>query len=267
MHLTVKTPGEFQQHWAGVHNFMLEGACKPFGFDFPPLERLVDVLRRDPEVNVMEGLVHIGKNPRIGITEAFRDRPLSEALHGRFILRHMNILKFDRPDGLLEGFSLRVIRPLYEMLMAGGFTWSRCVPYMFCSGPGCNSSLHADLSHVIAWQVYGNKKFVGFNDPPRWLTRDMRRDQVLAPDPGGYDPPGQATDDDRLVYDMQPGDALWNAFHTLHVVTGGDGPSLSVNISLGGLRHHGRLCQHEQDMVDFLDEKARSADSTTAAAY
>lgn len=257
---------ECERLWYGVHNFLMRDECNPFRYEVPPLKDVVETLRNDPEVKILEDRDKPGTDKIVDIRDALREMPIEEVLIASYVLRHMNISKFDRPDELLASFDQGVIRPLYEMLIAGGFTWQRCLPYIFISGPGCSSPLHMDRSHVLAWQIYGYKDFVGFKDPARWATHEVRRQNVINFDPLGYMTPDEVTGDDWLGYEMPPGTVLWNAFHTMHVVTGGDEPSMSINLSFGGLRHRGRLCPHESDVLDFLGELAAIPEAEPAKA-
>ena len=55
--------------------------------------------------------------------------------------------------------------------------------------------------------------------------------------------------DDALSFDVGDGEFVWNHLLTPHWV---DSHKLTVNInlSMGGLRHRGRLCTYEQALYD-----------------
>jgi hypothetical protein len=103
-----------------------------------------------------------------------------------------------------------------------------------------------DRSHVIAWQRHGVKRFWGLRDPDRWAPLEERMK------PGGTvrRPPGIG-EGDALVYEMGPGDVLWNTLLTPHWVEATDQVAYSLNLSHGGLRLNGRLCRHEQELEDW----------------
>src|ERR1051325_9938404 len=47
MNAKITTWVEFKQRWDGVRNFLMGGECIPFEFRIPPLDRVVDLVRRD----------------------------------------------------------------------------------------------------------------------------------------------------------------------------------------------------------------------------
>ena len=61
--------------------------------------------------------------------------------------------------------------------------------------------LHMDYSHVIAWQIYGGKRFRGLVEPGTWTTRQQR----VTYNSETFERPADLTDDDALCYDMPPG--------------------------------------------------------------
>jgi hypothetical protein len=246
MHQTLTTWDRFGHDWAGVHNFLMAGELLPFAYDFPPLVQLVDELRRHPEV-----AIHSGAKDRSlcldDYREQFRQRPVAELLTEPFSLAHYHLSVFDAPGRCLHGFGERVLRPWQAALAAHGFTWDRCYPIIFISGPESATNYHLDFSHVLAWQIYGTKRFCGLREPDRWCPREMR----LTYQPNRYGRPPALADADALAYDMPPGTALWNALLTPHWVESVAGAAMSVNISHGGLRLHGQLCRHEAELEEF----------------
>ncbi len=241
---TVRTWDEFQRRWSGVHNFLLADACVPFAFDLPPLDRVVAELRADDRARITPGT----RGDRLQLADMaaqFRARPIEQALAAPFALAHFQLDRFDAPGRCLHGFTKAVLEPWQQALKAAGFTWERCYPIVFISGRGCATNYHMDFSHVLAWQVYGTKRFCGLRDPNRWAPRAVRVNYQ----PEGFARPSPLTADDALCYDMRPGDVLWNAFLTPHWVEAGDDVALSINLSHGGLRLHGELCPHEAELI------------------
>ncbi|MBI2194903.1 MAG: hypothetical protein HYU36_23230 [Planctomycetes bacterium] len=246
MNTTVATWGEFQERWSGVHNFLMTAECVPFGLDLPPLDRVIDELRRDPEVSVHSGV----KGPKLhrdNLTEEFRKLPIDRALKASFTLGHFRLGRFDAPGRFLHGFERRVLDPWRDALTAQGFTFERCYPIIFISGAGCATNYHMDFSHVLAWQRCGVKRFYGLKDPDRWAPHEAR----MAYDPARFERPANLTPEDALCTEMRPGDVLWNVILTPHWVEASDEVAMSINLSHGGLRLHGRLCPFEQELEDF----------------
>jgi hypothetical protein len=246
MHRTISTWAEFRQAWAGVHNFLIAGDVKPAAFAFPPVAQVVDELRRHPEAGIHPGT----KDRTLLMTDysaTFRALPLDRALAQPFSLAHFHLSVFDRPGGCLHGFGEQVLRPWQQALAAQGFTYDRCYPILFISGPDSATNYHMDFSHVLAWQLHGTKRFCGLRDPDRWAPREFR----LSYRAGSFPRPDAIGEADTLAYTMPPGAALWNALLTPHWVESVDGVAMSLNLSHGGLRLHGQLAPHEAELAHF----------------
>lgn len=243
---TVRTWTEFQHRWGGVHNFLLGGECVPFAFALPPLDRVVEELRADDLARITPGT----RGDRLQLDDmaaVFRARPIDQALDQPFALAHFQLSRFDAPGRFLHGFRQQVLDPWRTALQTAGFTFERCYPIIFISGRGCATNYHMDLSHVLAWQVYGRKRFCGLKDPDRWAPHDVRVNYQ----PTGFARPPALADDDALCYDMGPGDVLWNVLLTPHWVEAGDEVAVSINLSHGGIRYRGELCPHERELVAY----------------
>jgi hypothetical protein len=244
MHRTVSTIQALHQHWDSRINFLMSGECVPFNFEFPALEQIIDVVRRDDEAKVVTG----ERDHRQNITEDFRRRPLEAALDSCFHLSHFNLSRFCGPGQILHGFEERVMEPWRMFLRRAGFTWERCYPILFIAGPNSGTAYHVDNSNVIAWQLYGTKVFSGLRNPDHFAPIDwiVRRENQKSPSM-----PAHLTDADILAYTMQPGSVLWNHLLTPHWVDATDRPAVSVNISHGMLRLNGRLGRNEQTLADW----------------
>src|SRR5690606_24128687 len=99
------------------------------------------------------------------IAASFRAMSIERALASPFALAHFKLSEFDAPGKCLHGFKERVLDRWTAALRAWGFTWTRCYPIIFISGPGCATNYHMDFSHVLACQVYGTKRFCGLRNP------------------------------------------------------------------------------------------------------
>ncbi len=259
---TVSTWSEFQKHWAGLHNFRMAGECAPFDFEVPSLDRVVAELRSDELVRITTGAR--GKSIKLeDFAAEFRAQPVEEAMAGPFALAHFKLSRFDVPGKFLHGFGEQVLPPWQAALNAAGFTFDRCYPIIFISGKNCATNYHMDLSHVVAWQVYGTKRFCGLQDPQRWAPYELRMDCKGL----GVSHPPDLTDADTLCYDMSPGAVVWNAMLTPHWVEAGDEVAMSINFSHGGLRYQGRLCPHEQEHVDYQAAHPETAETSPVGTY
>lgn len=115
--------------------------------------------------------------------------------------------------GFLEGFDAKVLEPWKQNLRDGGFEFDRCLPYIFISGARDVGSFHHDVSHVVAWQIEGTKRFCGLRQPSRLHPESQRRKhgQTVAPPKG-------LRETDVLAVEMPAGTVLFNQLLTPHWV-------------------------------------------------
>ncbi len=255
MQRTISTWTEFNESWDGVTNFLMGGECAVcFDFELPPFDELLDTVRQDSDIHA-----HPGSKADVRhsseINDEFRAMPLEQAVNHEFSLAHYNIHKWDAPGQMLDGFDGRVVQPLQQALRAQGFEWIWFRYYFFFAGPNCATNYHMDKSHVIAWQQYGAKTFNGLKDPDRWEPLDKR--MLVGTD--AVRKSAQIVKEDVLAYEMNPGDVLWNTLLTPHWVEASDEPAVSLNFSLRGLRRGGKLCRHEQELVDWQQSPQSTA--------
>lgn len=259
---TVSTWTEFRQRWAGLHNFRMAGECAPFHFKLPALDRVIAELRDDELVRITTG-ARGNQLALEDVADEFRAQPIEAAMAGPFALAHFKLSRFDAPGKFLHGFETKVLDPWRTALRAAGFTFERCYPIIFISGKNCATNYHMDLSHVVAWQIHGTKRFCGLQDPQRWAPHALR---MKAKGPQ-VSKPAALTETDTLCYDMPPGSVVWNAMLTPHWVEAGDEVAMSINFSHGGLRYQGQLCPHEQELVDYQAAHPESAKLNPTGSY
>jgi hypothetical protein len=242
MHQTVGHREEFQTNRGGSLNFLLAGECVPFSFTFPPVHQIVEAVRQHPQAHIWRGTKGKSLEKR-DIAVEFRAAPPEAALAMPFQMSHFNRANFYGPTEFLHGFEEQFMRPWKKVLIEGGFTWERCYPNIFISGPHCATNYHLAVSHVLAWQIHGTKIFSGLRDPERWapleeMVQEKHRNAVSKPD--------GLKAEDVLAYVMKPGDVLWNQFLTPHWVDAADEVACSISLSHGGLRWKGKLCHREE---------------------
>jgi hypothetical protein len=263
MHATVTNWTAFAERWVGPQNFRMAGGLVDFDYQFPPIEQVIDELRRDDEASVKSGLKAATLEVATQSAEAFRQVPIEQVMERPFGLAHFNLARFDAPGKFLHGFGDQVLRHWEETLTANGFTWERCYPIVFISGKGSATNYHMDFSHVMAWQIYGTKRFCGLVDPDRWADKTTR----LEYKPGAFAKPVEVREEDSLCYDMRPGDKLWNTFLTPHWVEAGEEPAMSINISHGGLRRYGLLSRNEAELEQFRADSPEAAPAKIERRY
>lgn len=243
---------EFVDRWGGLHNFFMSGELVDFfDFDLPPIDQLVDEVRRD------EGAIfRTGAKQDAFVLEQIaeaRTMPLEKLLARPFVLAHFKIgANLALPGKVFHGIEERWVQPWRDRLNAHGFTFDRIFPILFVSGPHSATQYHMDFTHQLAWQRQGVKHFHGLTDPDRWTTHDLRgrcdlREMVK---PAGI----KAEDTYTLV--QGPGTMLWNAVTTPHWVETFDRPASTMTLVHSNLRYDGRLCPHGQEYADFQAAKA-----------
>jgi hypothetical protein len=244
MHQSAKSPAQFGDMWHRDVNFMLHPELIQFEMDMPSAYEMVDILRRDPEARVQFLSDELTEFEQNALAEEFKATKIETAAEMSFSLAHFFLRKFYGPGQFLHAFQEKVMIPWRTFLSGMGFTWQRCYPIIFISGKGCSSSYHADISHVLAWQVHGVKHFNGFKVPEQVLSTDKsvnERSAIRQISPPEHRP------EDVLSYAMHPGDLLWNQLLTPHwVVASDDEIAVSVNISHGGVMFSGQYCPREK---------------------
>ena len=231
---TVTDGAGLRQHWNGWTNFLLSGGCVPFDYEPPVIADIVDQLRRDDAVQYRD------VQDAAASVEEFRKLPIERAMESSFSLAHSALTNFTSRGDLLAGLWPGGMAPWVSFMAGLGFSWYRCCPIIFVSGPGVPGHYHMDESHVVAWQLHGTKVFCGLREPQTWAPlasaldpewrQALRRPTAL----------GSA---EVLQYEMPPGSVLWNQPLTPHWVNAGDDGAVaaSLNLSHGGLRLDGAL--------------------------
>ena len=243
-HRVAQNASQFLTNLRHTQNFLLAPELFSFEMNMPPVEDVIDILRRDEETRVRSPGEKI-KDQEGELTRWVRNAPIEEVLEkGKFALSNFELNRFYGPNQFLHEFQDRIMIPWRTFLSQQGYTWQRCAPYIFISMSGISSTFHADYSHVLAWQIYGEKTFNGFLNPDKYAPIENivikgnapRSVEVPIHDPG-----------DVLSYKMEPGDVLWNQLLTPHwVLAGVGGPAFSINISHGGVRHRGMFLANER---------------------
>lgn len=238
---------DFQSLWSGSHNFLLSPALFTPKADLPELPAIVDRVRADKDARILRNQSAKSINLQ-SVADWFRGLPIDQAMLEPFNLAHFDIERFDRPGDILEGFNESFFEPWKNFLRSAGFTWERIKPYFFISGRASLTPYHMDLSHVLAWQCYGRKRFNALTNPEKYAPAKVREDFVRRKStyPEWFHMPSDLQPNEIRSFDMESGDLLWNVFLTPHWVESlEDKPAMSINVSHGGLRFEGQLCHFE----------------------
>ena len=251
---SVNTWEEFRHQWSSRQNFILGKQVFPFEFDPPPLESVVDAVRRSSNARILKGK----KADAITLKEfypEFLNLPVDQAAHSPVQLSHFELLEFTGPGGIFQGME-KIFEQWYASLKDRGFTWGQSQRAFFLSGPNCHTNYHFDSSYVLAWQLVGRKRFCWLKDPERWCPRAARRDADL------YDRmarPAGISEDDVIEWEMNPGDVLWNVMLTPHWVYSLDETSYSINITHFSLACDGQLSPIDVELQQIRREREAAA--------
>ncbi len=240
---SVGSTDEFRQRWDQPQNFLFDPAYVKLDMLWPSVEEIVDVLRRDEKTRIQ--FMDKDKKEEQEMVEAFKSLPIEEVMDWPFSLANFHLQRFYGKYGFLADFQDKVMIPWRTFLASQGLTWQRAYPILFLSGKGCASTYHVDVSHVLAWQIYGEKTFNSFKDPERfapvdWLVDEKDKTKAILGSLPDYGP------EDILSFKMTPGALLWNQLLTPHWVLAGEEVAISVNISHGGISYQNAFCKNEQ---------------------
>ena len=247
---SVETWDAFPQAWSGLQNFWVGGDVFPYRFSFPPLDTLIDVVRRDEKARILAGRPG-DRFDGTDVAAQFRALPIEDAVRAPVQMSHFALERFTAPGQILAGLD-QVVQRWQTALAEQGFTWTRIYPILFLSGPFCHTNYHIDRSHVLAWQISGQKRFCWLKDPERWCPAEVRR-QLGNPD--GIVRPEGLTADDTIEATMQPGDTLMNVPLTPHWVYATAETAYSINVAHWDLRLHGQLCPMGREVEAIMKEK------------
>lgn len=251
---------EFTQRWSCVYNFFLSGELtSSFDFDLPPLEQLVEEVRRDEGAIFRTGT----KQDEFDLTQIpeAKTMDLEKLFQRSFVLAHFALAERLGGKGqVFDGIQERWLKPWEERLAAQGFTWERIFPILFVSGPHSATQYHMDYTHQLAWQRYGTKHFHGLKNPDHWTTPELRGRCELK----GMVKPAAITEADVYTLVQPPDTMLWNAAFTPHWVETFDKPAATLTLAHASLRHHGQLCPHAVEFFAY-QEKLKATNEKQAA--
>ncbi len=244
---TVDTRADFLAHWNCGINFFIGGECIPFVYEFPPIDRIIEALLANPNMIAISGTMP-EKLEVENIAQRYRKMSYDDLMATSFQLTHFNLSEFDKPGQILDGFHERVVAVWKAFLTDNDFTWDRCYGVMRVSGPNTVTGYHMDGSNVLFWNVRGHKQFHGVHNPDKWAPIDW----AVKTRNADITRPPELTDEDILTLDVGDNQFVWNHLLTPHWV---DAPALTfgINLSHGGLRHKGRLCQREKALYRFKE--------------
>ena len=128
-----RTPEQFLTHLSQTQNFLIAAELFPFEMDMPPVEEVIDILRRDDETKVRSPLQK-HKDDEGELTRWVRTAAIEEILEkGCFGLSNFELSRFYGPGQFLCELQDKIMIPWRTFLSQNGYTWQRCAPYIFLS--------------------------------------------------------------------------------------------------------------------------------------
>ena len=235
---------KFLYSWSGIINFKFKTEYNIFLFEFPDVHKIIDILRKDNDV-----FIYSGNNGNIlnkkQLNNCIKNISIEKFCENKFQLSHFKLEKYFKKNNFLYQFDKKILKPWKTLLRLNNFTWDRCYPIIFISGINSSTNYHLDYSHVLAWQIFGEKNFYSIHKPDNWVSIEER---MLC---NKLSKPKLLKTKDIIKNVIKPNELFWNTFLTPHWVESKNKISLSINISHGGLKHNNKLCKHEHELIKW----------------
>jgi len=205
----------------------VEGEVFPFEVPRPNLCQVVEQARQHPKIRILSG----ERGDCIALTFQppaieFPKLPLSEAVKMPIHLSLFELGPLRETDGALAEVIQEVYLPLIQLWRTHHVSWQKVYPILFLSGPNCSTNYHWDPSSVLIVQLHGRKRFHSLKEAGRWCSPE-----VLAQQHAGMVKPANLSDKDILVYELEPGDAVWSPCRAPHWLDAYDETAFTLSIA------------------------------------
>ena len=205
----------------------VNGEVFPFEVPKPDLCQVVEQARHDPKTRIAKG----EQGDRILLTlqepdTDFRNFPLAKAAKTPIHLSLFDLSPMREKDGALAEVIQQVYLPLTQLWKSHGLRWQKVYPILFLSGPNCSTNYHWDPSSVLIVQLHGRKRFHSLKSPNYWCPNDVLEEKHRA-----MIKPTELSDDDILIYELEPGNAIWSPCKAPHWLDAYDETAFTLSIA------------------------------------
>jgi len=203
------------------------GEVFPFEVPRPDLYQVVEQARQHPKTRILSG----ERGDSIALTFQpptieFSKLRLSEAVKTPIHLSLFELGRLREAGGALAEVIQGVYLPLTQLWRTHRVSWQKVYPILFLSGPNCSTNYHWDPSSVLIVQLHGRKRLHSLKEPGRWCPPE-----VLAQQHAGMVKPADMSDEDILVYELEPGDAIWSPCRAPHWLDAYDETAFTLSIA------------------------------------
>ena len=203
------------------------GEVFPFEVPRPDLYQVVEQARQHPKTRILSG----ERGDSIALTFQpptieFSKLRLSEAVKTPIHLSLFELGRLREAGGALAEVIQGVYLPLTQLWRTHRVSWQKVYPILFLSGPNCSTNYHWDPSSVLIVQLHGRKRLHSLKEPGRWCPPE-----VLAQQHAGMVKPADLSDEDILVYELEPGDAIWSPCRAPHWLDAYDETAFTLSIA------------------------------------
>ena len=203
------------------------GEVFPFEVPRPDLYQVVEQARQHPKTRILSG----ERGDSIALTFQpptieFSKPRLSEAVKTPIHLSLFELGPLREAGGALAEVIQGVYLPLTQLWRTHRVSWQKVYPILFLSGPNCSTNYHWDPSSVLIVQLHGRKRLHSLKEPSRWCPPE-----VLAQQHAGMVKPADLSDKDILVYELEPGDAIWSPCRAPHWLDAYDETAFTLSIA------------------------------------
>ena len=207
--------------------YLVNGEVFPFTVPKPNPVQVIEQARNDPKTRITKGV----RGDRIFLTlqepdTDFRTLPLAESLKTPIHLSLFDLGPMRESDGALAEVIRKVYLPLTQLWKSHGLRWQKVYPILFLSGPNCSTNYHWDPSSVLIVQLHGRKRFHSLKSPEYWCS-----DDVLEQKHEAMVRPTGLSEDDILIYELEPGKAIWSPCKAPHWLDAYDETAFTLSIA------------------------------------
>tara|TARA_B100001750_G_C15497368_1_gene595033 strand:- start:1089 stop:1826 length:738 start_codon:yes stop_codon:yes gene_type:complete len=223
----ITTFDQFREVLQSSVAYLVNGEVFPFAVPKPNPFQVIDQARNNPKTRIAKG----ERGDRIFKTlqepnTDFINLPLKESLKTPIHISLFELGSMRESGGALAEIIQNVYLPLTELWKDNGLRWDKVYPILFSSGPNCSTNYHWDPSSVLIIQLHGRKRFHSLKSPEYWCPESVieQKHQAMVKPTG-------LSEDDILIYELEPGDAIWSPCKAPHWLDAYDETAFTLSIA------------------------------------